>query len=61
MEHLALDVHTWTGDTLEVLEVDAAELKAMRDQGARLVADLRRDAVYLTGPSVRHLVGGPVR
>lgn len=48
-EHL----HEWTGNSCEVLELSASELNAAIDRGDRLIADLRRDAVHVTGRAPR--------
>lgn len=46
-------VHEWTGNSCEVLELSAWELSAAIDRGDRLIADLRRDAVHVTGRTPR--------
>lgn len=46
-------VHDWTGNTCEILELSALELDAAHGRDDRLVSELRRDAVHLTGPTPR--------
>ena len=46
-------VHDWTGNACEVLELSVSELNAAIDSGERLMADLRRDAVHVTGRKPR--------
>ena len=46
-------VHDWTGNSCEVLELSVTELNAASERGDRLVADLRRDAVHVTGRTPR--------
>lgn len=46
-------VHDWTGNSCEVLELSVTELNAASERDDRLVADLRRDAVHVTGRTPR--------
>ena len=46
-------VHDWTGNACEVLELSVTELNAARERGDRLVAELLRDAVHVTGRTPR--------
>lgn len=46
-------VHDWTGNACEVLELSVTELNAARGRGDRLVAELLRDAVHVTGRTPR--------
>jgi predicted nucleotidyltransferase len=55
VDSLEVRVRAWTGNTLEVLEVDEREVAAMGGRKDRLVEDLLSDALHLTGPQPRHL------
>jgi predicted nucleotidyltransferase len=50
---LAEQVHRWTGNSCEILELSHAELDAAVARGDRLSNDLRRDAVHIAGRSPR--------
>jgi predicted nucleotidyltransferase len=46
-------VHDWTGNACEILELSVKELNAAHSRDDRLIGDLRRDAVHLTGRTPR--------
>ena len=46
-------VHSWTGNACEILELSVTELNAASSRDDRLVAELRRDAVHVTGRTPR--------
>lgn len=50
VDSLEVRVRAWTGNTLEILEVDEREVAAMGARKDRLVEDLLSDALHLTGP-----------
>lgn len=56
IDDLEAQVRAWTGNALEVLEVDEGELPEMIAREDRLLVDLRTDAIRLAGPSVRSLL-----
>lgn len=55
VDSLEVHVRAWTGNALEVLEVDEREVAAMGARKDRLVEELLSDALHLTGPQPRHL------
>ena len=46
-------VHDWTGNACEILELSVTELNAASGRDDRLVTELRRDAVHVTGRTPR--------
>lgn len=56
VDSLEVHVRAWTGNTLEILEVDGREVTAMSMRNDRLVEDLLNDSVHLTGPQPRCLL-----
>lgn len=57
---LTENVRAWTGNSCEVLDLDASELSAAVERDDRLVRDLRDQAVVLTGPDARTVLRGTV-
>lgn len=55
---LAEQVHRWTGNRCEVLELSEAELAHAVADGDRLSRDLLRDAVGVVGPAPRQVLSG---
>lgn len=55
VDSLEVRVRAWTGNSLEVLEVDGLEVTAMGARMDPLVEDLLSDSVHLTGPQPRLL------
>lgn len=53
---IADHVHAWTGNVCEVLELSLTEVSEARGRGDRLVDELRRDAVHLTGRTPRAIL-----
>jgi predicted nucleotidyltransferase len=53
VSQVAEHVHEWTGNGCEILELSSSELDAARSRDERLIAELRRDAVHLTGRTPR--------
>ena len=52
---LAENIRAWTGNSCEVLEMDATELDAAVDRDDRLVRDLRDQAIVLAGADTQIL------
>jgi hypothetical protein len=50
---LAENIKAWTGNSCEVLEMDAMELEAAVERDDRLIRDLRDQAVVLAGDDAR--------
>ena len=50
---LAENIKAWTGNSCEVLEMDAAELEAAVERDDRLIRDLRDQAIVLAGDDAR--------
>jgi predicted nucleotidyltransferase len=50
---LAENIKAWTGNSCEVLEMDAAELEAAIERDDRLIRDLRDHAIVLAGDDAR--------
>ena len=50
---LAEQVHQWTGNSCEILELSRWDLDAALARGDQLTNDLRRDAVHIAGRSPR--------
>jgi predicted nucleotidyltransferase len=48
-EALVVKIKTWSGNRCEVIEMEAAELRAAVDRDDRLIRDLREQAVVLAG------------
>ena len=55
VDSLEVRVRAWTGNPLEILEVQERKVAAMVVRKDRLVDDLLMDAVHLTGPQPRAL------
>jgi predicted nucleotidyltransferase len=55
---LAENIKAWTGNSCEVLEMDAVELEAAVERDDRLIRDLRDQAVVLAGDDARIACGG---
>lgn len=53
LSEISEHVHDWTGNACEILELSATELHAAARREDRLVAELRRDAVHVTGRTPR--------
>lgn len=56
VDRLAERVHAWSGNACEVLELSLAELQDAVRRDDRLVRDLRRDSIALSGRDVRTLL-----
>jgi len=56
LDTLSAHVHTWSGNSCEILELTRPELAAMVARGERLVEELRAEAVVLAGKSPRGLL-----
>lgn len=57
LERLADLVHAWTGNHAALSEVSAADVRRLRRERPRVVEELRRDAITLTGPEPSELLG----
>jgi predicted nucleotidyltransferase len=56
VDRLTANIRLWSGNSCEVLELTAAELGAAVASDDRLVRDLRRDAIALSGRDIRSLL-----
>lgn len=56
LERLAEQVHKWTGNACEVLQLTTEELSGAVDRNDRLVRELRTDALDLHGIHIRKLL-----
>ena len=59
LDALTESVSGWTGNRCEILELSQAELKAAKRRGDRIVSELARDAVPVSGASPRQIIGRP--
>jgi predicted nucleotidyltransferase len=57
VDQLVDHVQRWSGNACEVLELTRAELRTAVARDDRLIAELSRDAINLTGADVRSLIG----
>jgi hypothetical protein len=55
---LPVDIHDWTGNHANVVEVPEAALADLRRRRPTVVDSLEADAITLIGPSVAKLLGG---
>jgi DNA-binding transcriptional ArsR family regulator len=58
IEQLPIDVHEWTGNHANVVEIPEAALEDLRRRRPPIVASLEADAVTLAGPSATSLLEG---
>lgn len=56
VDALRESVRSWSGNELEVFSVTTAQLRRLREDGERLVDELRADAIVVIGPSVHDLL-----
>lgn len=59
LDDLRQRVRTWTGNLAQIVELDPEELRRAASRGERLVAEVRRDGIELTGVSLASLVPAP--
>lgn len=57
LDALADDITGWTGNHCEILELSRSELAELTAPDERLVAELRQDAVIVSGAPPRKLLG----
>jgi len=57
LDRLAKDVYVWTGNHAGVSEVSAGDIRRLRRERPPVVDELSRDAITLTGPTPRELLG----
>jgi predicted nucleotidyltransferase len=57
LDDLAMQVERWTGNRAAIAEVAADEIARLRDEQPPVVAELRSDAIVLSGPSIPALLG----
>lgn len=57
LEQLADHVYGWTGNHAGLSEISATDLRRLRRDHPPIVAELRRDAITLAGPSASELLG----
>jgi len=58
VERLTVDVHGWTGNHANVVEVTETSLGDLRRRRPAVVDSIEADAVNLVGPSAARLLGG---
>lgn len=58
IERLPIDIHEWTGNHANVVEVAEASLGDLRRRRPAIVDSIETDAVTLLGPSAAALLGG---
>ncbi|GAA3118614.1 putative nucleotidyltransferase [Kribbella aluminosa] len=56
LETLSAQASLWSGNSCEVVEYSDQEIRDLISHGERLVAELRRDAVPITGSTPRQLL-----
>jgi hypothetical protein len=57
LDGLAGGIYRWTGNRAAVLEASETELERLRTDEPPIVAELRTDAIGLSGPDLRALLG----
>lgn len=56
-DDLAAKIRRWTGNRAAIAEVSERDVRRLRRQQPPIVAELRSDAIVLTGPSIADLLG----
>jgi len=59
MDELAGHILRWTGNHAGIAEAATDELAQLQDTQPPIVAELRSDAIVLSGPDVQDLIEGP--
>lgn len=57
LDRLAREVRAWTGNVAAIVEISAGDIPRLRDERPKVVEELERDGIDISGRTLRALLG----